>query len=96
MYIYYTHTLLVITAENTLVNFNLPSLLVREDVGVVNTTLYIEVDGSAQLPLMVDLQMNTYDSEFNNSTNQLTSYSYAYSIESYAVHMRVLFLATAS
>lgn len=44
-------------------NFNLGSLRVLEDVGVVNNTVYIELEGSAELPLIVELQMSTYHGE---------------------------------
>ncbi len=37
------------------------SLRMSEGVGVVNSTVFIELEGAAQPPLMVDLQMTTFD-----------------------------------
>ncbi len=45
------------TAERTIVRFNMASLRVSEGVGVVNSTVFIELEGEAQPPLMVNLQM---------------------------------------
>lgn len=46
---------LLCTAENTVVGFNMASVKVNEAMGVVNDMVFVEMEGRAEPELMVEL-----------------------------------------